>query len=92
MSGNNAGLELRKDREENGPSDWLHWLAVLLAVEAFNSADEPLDDWGLANGKGEVSVDVEGTNGGQVGLNGLWLETLVTKMGDPFEDGCLSGR
>ena len=38
-----------------------------------------------------VRLHVEGTNGGEVGFNGLWLQAAGPEVGDPFHDASLSG-
>lgn len=58
---------------------------------AFNASDEALDDGGFTGMEGQVSVDMHGTNGRQVGFNSLGLQALVAEGGDPFQDGCLGG-
>lgn len=40
----------------------------------FNASYEALDDRGFADGKGGIGLEVEGTNGGEVGFNGLGLK------------------
>ena len=59
---------------------------------ALDAPDEALNDRGLADVEGEISIDVEGTYGRQVGFNGLWLKPSLAEVGNPLDDGCLSGR
>jgi hypothetical protein len=91
VPGDDARLELGEDGEEDGAGDGLHWFAVLLAVEALDPSDEALHDGQLANGEGEVSIDVEGAYGREVSLDGLRLDPSG-KAGDPGHDSGLGGR
>ncbi len=58
---------------------------------SFDTPDESLDDRGFADVEREISVDVEGANGREIGFNGFWLEPPLTQEGDPLNDGCLVG-
>ncbi|KAJ7743763.1 hypothetical protein B0H16DRAFT_1463438 [Mycena metata] len=81
VSRDNTRTELGEDGEENGASDGLNRLLILLAVEALDAADEALDN----------CVDVEGTDVGEVVFNGLGLD-FTSEAGNPEHNGRLGGR
>jgi hypothetical protein len=83
--------ELCKDGKEDGEGDGLDGFPVLLTVETFDPTDEALDDGRLANGEGEVSVNVQGMNCRQVVFDGFGLHA-ASEAGDPTHDGGLRSR
>ena len=54
-----AWLELLEEGSENGESDWLDWLSVLLPVVYLDASDKACDDWGFTCREGDVAVNVE---------------------------------
>lgn len=58
-------------------------------VIPFDALYEAFNDRGFANGKWGFGLEVEGTNGGEVGFNGLGLKRAGAKMCDPLHDAAL---
>jgi hypothetical protein len=88
VAGDDTGFELREKCEEDGESDRLHGLPILLAVVALDTTYESLHDGRFRDCERQVSIDVEGTNGRQVALNCFGLNT-TSETGDPGHDGWL---
>ncbi len=51
-------------------------VAIALPGAALDPAQEALHEWRLTSGKGEVDIDVERAEAGQVRFDGLRLETV----------------
>ena len=90
MAGDDARFELGKECKEDGESDRLNGLPIFLAVVTLDATDEPLYDGRLRDCERKVSVDMEGTNGRQVALNGFGLNS-AGKARNPRHDGGLCG-
>ncbi len=58
-------------------------------MKALDAADETLQDRRLAWGELEVSINVEGTKAGEVGLNRFWLQPAGAEACNPLHDGAL---
>ncbi|KAJ7435651.1 hypothetical protein B0H11DRAFT_1937370 [Mycena galericulata] len=67
-------------------------LPVLLAVEAHDTANDAVDGGRLAWFERKASVDMEGTNTGEVGFNCLGLKRPLAEGGYPFENSGQGGK
>ncbi len=92
------GRDFWRGGAEGGLGGWakcdgLFGLTIGFTVEVFDSSDDTLDCWGLAGFEGEVSIDVEGAQVGEVGLDSAGLHS-ARERGDPGHDrqlGMLGG-
>ncbi|KAF8885856.1 hypothetical protein CPB84DRAFT_1750049 [Gymnopilus junonius] len=83
----NAG-ELLKDVECDGELR----LPVLFPMELLNSLDDTTENLRFASFEWKTFIDMEGTNGREVGFNCFGLEATLAKGRNPLEEDARRGR
>ncbi|KAJ7194646.1 hypothetical protein B0H12DRAFT_1082378 [Mycena haematopus] len=82
------------ETEENVEGDGEFWLTVTVALEALDAPNDPLQSWGVAGFERKACIDMEGTNGGEVALNGFVENgaVLASKLSGPGHETEFSCR
>ena len=76
----------------DGKCNGQFWGTGFLSVEMLDALDEMLDCRWLATLEQKSSIDMQGTNTGEVGLNHFGHESPVPKWCDPLQNSIAHGR